>query len=178
MEKLAYLAIGASITVVVMTLLPMPHETMSSDMGDADVGMVMAGMGAAHQHPPLEVSAELPLPSVTHLVFHDAMGGYNVQILPNNFSFTPAAINRAPQFNEGHAHIYVNGEKIARVYSSWYHLSDGLLNPGENEVSVTLNANDHSEWAVSGVPIASMVKVFTPDADEKSERTKNNEDFR
>ena len=167
MEKLAYLVIGASVAVVVMTFLPMSHETMSTNMGDADMNMDMADMpdaGAAHQHPPREVSAELPLPSVTHLMFPDVMGGYNVQILPNNFNFTPAAINRAPQGNEGHAHIYVNGVKVARVYSSWYHLSGDFLTPGENEVSVTLNANDHSEWTVNGIPVASTVKVFTPDA--------------
>ena len=165
MEKLAYLAIGASVAVVVMTLLPMSHDTMSTNMGHAGMDMAdMSGAGAAHQHPPREVSAELPLPSVTHLMFPDVMGGYNVQILPNNFNFTPAAINRAPQDNEGHAHIYVNGVKIARVYSSWYHLSDDFLNPGENEVSVTLNANDHSEWTVNGIPVASTVKVVMPDA--------------
>ena len=148
MEKFAYLTIGASLAVVVMTLLPMSHDLMSPDMGAADMNMDMENMsdaGAAHQHPPREVSAALPQPSVTHLVFPDVMGGYNVQILPVNFKFTPAAINRAPQDNEGHAHIYVNGLKLARVYSNWYHLSVEALAPGENDVSVTLNANDHSE---------------------------------
>lgn len=176
MEKLAYLIIGASMTVVVMTLFPMSQEPMSSDMGTAnmemDMGMEMdmqmdmasgSSAMAAHQHPPLEVSAELPQPSVSHLIFPDVMGGYNVQILPVNFKFTPASINRAPQDNEGHAHIYVNGVKLARVYSNWYHLSGASLAPGENEVRVTLNANDHSEWTVNGVPISSTVKVFTPD---------------
>ena len=126
MEKLAYLAIGASMAVVVMTLLPMSHATMSPDMDHTNMNMEMADICTAradHQHPPREVSEELPEPSVTHLMFPDVMGGYNVQILPSNFNFTPASINRAPQDNEGHAHIYVNGVKIARVYSSWYHLS-------------------------------------------------------
>lgn len=119
--------------------------------------------GNAHQHPALEVSAQAPTPNVTHLVFPDVMGGYNVQILSSNFTFTPAAINRPPEDNEGHAHIYVNGAKVARVYSNWFHLSDSLLNAGENEVRVTLNANNHSEWAVNGVPISSVVQVFKPD---------------
>ena len=165
MEKLAYLAIGASMAVVVMTLLPMLHATMSPDMDHTNMNMAdMSNAGAAHLHPPREVSAELPQPSLTHLMFPDVMGGYNVQILPSNFNFTPASINRAPQDNEGHAHIYVNGVKIARVYSSWYHLSGDILAPGENEVTVTLNANDHSEWAVNGIPVASTVKVFTPES--------------
>lgn len=80
--------------------------------------------------------------------------------------FTPAAINRAPQDNEGHAHIYVNGVKFARVYSSWFYLPADALTPGENDVSVTLNANDHGEWTVNGVPVSSTVKAFTPDTDQ------------
>ncbi|PIB24548.1 hypothetical protein BFP76_04960 [Amylibacter kogurei] len=151
--------------VVAMTLFQISHDPMSSDMGTETTNMDLAsGSGAmeAHQHPPREVSAELPQPSVTHLVFPDIMGGYNVQILPVNFKFTPAAINHAPQDNEGHAHIYVNGVKLARVYSNWYHLSGASLALGENEVRVTLNANDHSEWSVNGITISSTVKVFTP----------------
>lgn len=169
MEKLAYLIIGASMAVVVMTFLPMSNNTTPSNMDGLDMDMEMvswAGAVAKHQHPPREVSAELPQPSVTHLVFPDVMGGYNVQILPVNFKFTPAAINRAPQDNEGHAHIYVNGVKLARVYSNWFHLSGDLLTPGENEVRVTLNANDHSEWAVNGVSVSSTVAVVVPGTDQ------------
>lgn len=156
-------------TVVVMTLVPMFHGLVSSDVGAATMNMEMAsgsdGM-EGHQHPPREVSAERPQPSVTHLIFPDVRGGYNIQILPVNFRFTPAAINRAPQHNEGHAHIYVNGVKVARVYSTWYHLSGASLASGENEVRVTLNANDHSEWTVNGVPVSSTVKVFTPETNQ------------
>tara|TARA_R100000541_G_scaffold7076_2_gene14715 strand:+ start:1315 stop:1827 length:513 start_codon:yes stop_codon:yes gene_type:complete len=167
-EKLAYAIIGASMAVAVMTLFPMsraPNAPMSPDIGKAAIDMAKApGAVPVHRHPPRDVSAELPQPSVTHLVFPDVMGGYNVQILPVHFKFTPAAINHAPKENEGHAHIYVNGVKIARVYSNWYHLSGTSLVPGENEVRVTLNANDHSAWSVNGVPISSTVKVFIPEA--------------
>jgi hypothetical protein len=61
--------------------------------------------------------------------------------------------------NQGHAHIYVNGVKVSRVYSKWYYLSSAFLKPGENNVSVTLNANDHSEWAINGTSISSSVRV-------------------
>lgn len=75
-----------------------------------------AGEEMAHDHPLLEVLKDAPVPTVTHLVFPDAMDGYNIQILTENFTFTPAAINSAAVPNEGHAHLYVNGEKISRVY--------------------------------------------------------------
>ncbi len=162
MEKIAYLVIGAAMAIVVMTLLPMSHMNKSPGMTDTDMPMDMSqmpNMDAMHQHPPREVSPELPMPSVNHLMFPDMMDGFNIQILTSNFSFTPAAINRAPVDNEGHAHIYVNGVKIARVYSDWYHLPGTILKMGDNEVRVTLNANDHSEWTVDGVPVSSVVRV-------------------
>ncbi|OSP54240.1 hypothetical protein BV911_13830 [Pseudoruegeria sp. SK021] len=129
------------------------------EAGSLDGTMAMSEMSPMHQHPLRPVSAEAPVPSVTHLMFPDAMVGYNVQILPRNFDFTPAAINRAAQDNQGHAHIYVNGVKIARVYSEWSHLPSHFLKPGENTVTVTLNANDHSEWAANGAVISSTVVV-------------------
>ena len=52
---------------------------------------------------------------------------------------------------EGHAHVYVDGEKAARIYGPWFHL--GALPPGEVTLGVTLNANDHSLLAVSGRPL-------------------------
>ena len=97
----------------------------------ADMVMTeMAPMGTMADHaPPREVTQGAPVPSLTHLMFPDVMDGYNVQILPVNFTFTPADINRGPIDNEGHAHIYVNDVKIGRVYAPWVHLPAKLLRP-------------------------------------------------
>ncbi len=141
--------------VHVMSASAMP-ATASGDMGS------MSGDMAAHMHPARNVDPGLPVPTVTHLVFPDAVDGYNVQILTENFTFTPAAINRAVEDNAGHAHLYVNGSKVGRIYGTWAHLPSALLTPGVNLVSVSLNANDHSEWSVDGVPIASTVRVIRP----------------
>ncbi|WP_163847178.1 hypothetical protein [Pseudooceanicola aestuarii] len=177
MERIAYLVIGASVAVVLMTLLQSGYPGLTAQPAGAEVSrtdtphMTMApgaapALAMTHQHPPREVSPDLPVPGVTHLMFPDIMGGYNVQILVRDFRFTPANINRDPQDNEGHAHIYVNGVKVARVYSDWYHLPAEFVQPGENEVKVTLNANDHGEWAVDGVPISSVVRIVLPTAGE------------
>jgi hypothetical protein len=145
-----------------------------SEMSDTDGGEAtshdMATMDAEpgdHDHPALPVDPALPIPSLTHLVFPDAMDGYNVQILSRNFTFTPAAINRENVANEGHAHIYVNGVKYARIYGNWFHLPSAALFPGVNAVTVTLNANDHSTWALpEGELIASTVAVIRPSVGE------------
>lgn len=141
-------------------------QTDMSDMASGGTPHDMAAMDDAsgdHDHPALPVDPALPIPSLTHLVFPDAMDGYNVQVLSRNFTFTPASINRENVANEGHAHIYVNGVKIARVYGNWYHLPASYLKPGVNAVTVTLNANDHSTWATpDGGLIASTVAVIRP----------------
>ncbi|WP_394155418.1 hypothetical protein [Loktanella salsilacus] len=154
-----------------MTILPMVQgnetpppqiagamEIIENTNSAAMAPMQMDAM-AEHSHPPREVDPNEPVPSVTHLMFPDIMDGYNVQILPVNFDFTPADINRGAQHNQGHAHLYVNGVKIGRVYAPWVHLPAKLLQPGVNEVTVTLNANDHSGWALDGAPISSTVQV-------------------
>lgn len=172
MEKIAYIVIGGAIGVVLTVILQTTHITMPEGMvmqdttavtASADMSMSQAEMAAIHQHPPLAVSQDAPVPTVTHLVFPDPMGGYNVQILTRNFQFTPANINRDPQDNEGHAHIYINDVKYARIYSDWFNLPGSALLPGENQVKVTLNANNHSEWSVDDIPISSTVSVVVPE---------------
>jgi len=106
------------------------------------------------------IAEDLPKPSVTHLAFPDRVDGYNVQILTKDFNFSPESVDLAVTKNTGHAHIFVNGRKVARVYSEWYHLPASYLEPGTNLVTVTLNANDHSFWATSdGVVITSTIRV-------------------
>ena len=58
----------------------------------------------------------------------------------------------------GHAHVYVNGVKLGRVYGAWHHI--GALPLGENEVTVSLYANDHSALASDGVKITSTSTVI------------------
>lgn len=138
------------------------HQMAIMTPDGTGMNMDMDGSGATHDHPLREVAADAVAPSVTHLAFPDAMDGYNIQILTQNFTFAPASINGAVVENEGHAHLYVNGEKITRVYGGWVHLPSDALVPGANAVSITLNANDHSEWAVDGAPIASTVIIRLP----------------
>lgn len=164
-------AVGLSTALTLSMALQISAQEASNgetaaDMAGMDRDMAaMEGEGVEHVHPALPVDPALPIPSLTHLVFPDAMDGYNVQILARNFTFTPAAINRDVVPNEGHAHIYINGVKITRVYGNWHHLPSALFAPGVNAMTVTLNANDHSTWAdPGGELIASTVAVIRPEA--------------
>ena len=81
-----------------------------------------------------------------------AGGGYNVRVQTLNFLFTPQNIDSDPIPGEGHAHLYVDGVKIARLYGEWHHL--GALPAEAETLTVTLYANDHSPFTVDGEPVS------------------------
>lgn len=114
---------------------------------------------AAMAHGMVEVSSENPLPTISLEVTKDSKDGYNLHIVTNNFTFTPETVGGVAVANKGHAHLYVNGTKVARVYGAWFNLSSAALKDGENTIEVTLNADDHSEWAHGGEHIAATATV-------------------
>lgn len=97
-----------------------------------------------HKHEGVEATrfdANAPIPNVTINVQADTMNGWNVQIETEHFTFAPEKAGEADTQNEGHAHLYVDGYKFARIYGNWYHLK--ALTPGKHSITVTLNTNDH-----------------------------------
>lgn len=102
----------------------------------------------AHSHGTYEIPEGEPVPTVDLVVHEDPKGGYNAQILVTNFRFAPENVSTAHVSGEGHAHIYVDGVKINRVYGQWYHL--GKLEEGTHEILVNLSGNDHSELLSDG----------------------------
>ena len=138
-------------------------------------GMLSAGCGIVggdgdvepHTHPPGTgphahdgtMAAPIEAPegmSVSLQVIADTVSGYNLRIVTQGFRYAPENAGAAHVPGEGHAHLYVNGVKT-RVYSEWFHL-DGLA-PGAHEVRVTLNANDHSPYAVGGVMVEDSLSL-------------------
>ena len=106
-----------------------------------------------HIHKSIE--AKSPFPSVDIKITKDVFSGYNLQLITKNFKFTPEKIGTANVMSEGHAHIYINGKKT-RLYSEWYHIDDEKLTQPINQIRVTLNANDHSEYTVNSRPIEAI----------------------
>lgn len=119
--------------------------------------MMMRMSGAMHDHSALFAMGSADAPAVELNLIPLMDGSYNIQLTTRNFTFTPQLVDQAPVAGEGHAHLYINGEKIARLYGEWYHLP-GLPEAAET-VSVTLYANDHSAFAVDGSPVSASVMV-------------------
>jgi hypothetical protein len=114
-----------------------------------------AHAGNTHKHEMRE--AEGPAPKVTLRAIEDAGGGYNLHLVTENFRFSPENTGTATEAVEGHAHLYVNGVKKARVYGAWFHLPGDWLTDGENSVVVTLNDNVHNHWVAQGNKVASEI---------------------
>ncbi|MBL4598601.1 MAG: hypothetical protein JKX93_06480 [Rhizobiaceae bacterium] len=112
----------------------------------------------SHDHSKLvSLPAGADAPSIGIEIVKDPVGGWNLHIITTNFQFAPEAVNQHHQAGQGHAHIYVNGKKLARVYGPWFHI--GSLPKGNVEVKVTLNSNDHSGLAVGEKALAATMNV-------------------
>ena len=109
---------------------------------------------------PSEVVSELPV-SMSITAQADADGGIDVHITTAGFRFAPELVDQAHTPGAGHAHIYLDGEKLGRVFESDYHIADAP--PGKREVRVSLNTNDHSELVYDGERVEAAAKITVPD---------------
>ena len=109
-----------------------------------------------HHHAKLDVSNAESVPGISLVLHADGPESGNLEMKLTNFRFSPENVNGAHVPGEGHAHIYVNGEKIARAYGPWFHI--GHL-PPDAEIKVTLNANSHEELAIGDQVIAATISA-------------------
>jgi hypothetical protein len=124
------------------------HSTANASKNHTDPGYV-------------EIPEGYHVPAVSMRVTQDQSGTWLLKVETNHFAFAPekAAI-KSSIYNEGHAHLYINGKKINRLYGENYNL--GKLPKGKNEIVVTLNSNNHGVLYYKGQPIQSSIVVDNP----------------
>ena len=91
-------------------------------------------------------------PAIELEVIEDLESGWNVHIETQNFVFSPEECGKEHIDGQGHAHLYIDGKKVARLYGSWYHIPE--LPIGRHEIKVSLTSNNHSLYAMNGVPVS------------------------
>ena len=121
---------------------PMTQTSEHSDHAHGEVIAVPAGADA---------------PTLQARLSVDPVSGWNLEVVTTGFSFAPENSGQAHVPGQGHAHLYVNGEKIARLYGPWVHI--GSLPEGEAVIEVTLNSNDHRTLAVGDTPLSAKITV-------------------
>ena len=100
-----------------------------------------------------EINNDSIIPQITNLKINkDAMSGWNLYFETKNFHLKPENLNAKHLPGQGHAHLLMNGQKVARIYSNWYHISNS--DKTIQEVELILTTNSHETMTLNGQPIA------------------------
>lgn len=96
-------------------------------------------------------------PAVRLEALKDELAGWNLHVETQNFSFAPEKFGQEHTPGKGHAHLFADGRKRARLYSPWHHID--TLTPGSHTIIVTLNANNHDIYYRDGQVIADTLRL-------------------
>jgi hypothetical protein len=105
-------------------------------------------------------------PSFEVQVLRDAVAGWNILIV-TDLRFAPEHVSTATVEGEGHAHVYVDGVKVSRIYGMWHYLND--LEPGTHEIRVELSNNDHTTIVTGDHVLEQTVTIEQPEPAEPVE---------
>ncbi|MCJ1679688.1 cupredoxin domain-containing protein [Streptomyces sp. APSN-46.1] len=89
----------------------------------------------------------------------DTEDGWNLHLEVKHFRFTPDSTGGAALPGAGHAHLELDGRKLARLYGPWFHLPAAQVPEGAHTLTVRLYADDHTAWAVAGKPVEAAVPL-------------------
>lgn len=108
------------------------------------------------KHSQLNISSDSIIPEIITLeVTKDSMSGWNLFFKTTHFQFSPENASSKHICGQGHAHLLINGDKVARLYSNWFHIPE--LEYRINELEVSLNSNTHAVLAIDGNPISRKI---------------------
>jgi hypothetical protein len=108
--------------------------------------------------------AQETAPKVILEVQKDPTGGFNVHVVTSNFVWRPEMASMQHVAGEGHAHVYLDGRKIMRIYNEWFHLNtyQFATKPGEQLLSIEFVGNDHAPYTIQGLPVGAQQIVDVP----------------
>ncbi|MFD7913237.1 hypothetical protein ACFV30_21360 [Streptomyces sp. NPDC059752] len=129
----------------------------SHEQASGGVGTLLTATDATG-HRLREVPAE-GAPEVQLTVRPDSEDGWNLQLAVTNYRFTPDSTGGAALPGAGHAHLELDGRKLARLYGPWYHLPAAQVPEGTHTLTVRLYADDHTAWAVAGKPVEGTAQL-------------------
>ena len=93
-------------------------------------------------------------------VLRDPVAGWNILIV-TDVRFAPENVSTGNVEGEGHAHVYVDGVKVSRIYGMWHYLND--LEPGEHEIRIELSNNDHTAITTGDHVLEEIVTIEQPE---------------
>ncbi|MGE5704772.1 MAG: hypothetical protein ACM32O_19755 [Clostridia bacterium] len=140
------LMIGAAVLIVVlvagMILMLSQSQDVSSHSFQNDIGSLQTVGDASND------SLNLQLPTLAMDVTLLDNNKANVKLLTQNFQFVTDGKSEmvTAEHGKGHAHIYLDGKLIAKVFDSEFVLTK--LPKGEHELRVELAYGNHTPYKV------------------------------
>lgn len=122
------------------------------DVSEDDHGHNLPHSHGNTTHGTVEVNNYTNIPTVDLVIHIDPKSGWNLQVKTTNFRWAPWNASLAHVPGEGHAHLYIDGEKITRLYGEWFIIPE--LSSGMHEIKVGLSANNHDAYVLNGVDIS------------------------
>ena len=86
--------------------------------------------------------------------------GFQIALTLRNFDLVSVPEGTEHVSGEGHAHLYLNGLKLGRLYETSYAL--GGLVPGDYEFRVVLNSHDHRPYLSGGTLVEDRLRFSIP----------------
>ncbi|WP_432198398.1 hypothetical protein [Streptomyces sp. bgisy027] len=181
-RRLAAPAVAAGLLLTLCTACSERPETHHRPGTGHEVATGPAGtLLPADDAPAHERLRQVPqdrAPGIRVSVRADSESGWNIRVDVSRFRFTPDSAGGAAVLGKGHAHLLVDGRKVARLYGGWHHLPAADVPAGARTVTVRLVADDHTTWAVRGHPVEDTVPLpgasageSTPAQPPKADRT-------
>ena len=108
--------------------------------------------------------AQETAPRATLDIQKDPTGGFNVQVITSKFVWRPEMASMQHVPGEGHAHVYLDGRKIMRIYNEWFHLNTFQFSTrsGEQLLTIEFVGNDHAPYTIQLLPVGAEQIVDVP----------------
>lgn len=113
-----------------------------------------------HQHSALEIPEGFATPAIEMQVERDPIDGLNILIKMQNYIMnSPLDEMSKAEVLQGHAHVFVNGKKMQRLYGDAIHIPADWLKKGVNQIAISLNSHQHENWTKDGKSLVGSVFV-------------------
>jgi len=113
----------------------------------------MGHHGMDHMLEPVDSAAPMSVEVVVH---EDALGGYNVHVIPQGFEFS-RSVEQAHEPGKGYAQLSINGEIFNRLYVPW--LQVPAQGEGMHTFTVALLDDEGQPYHHNGQPVEASVEV-------------------
>ena len=116
-----------------------------------------------HEHKMIQIPESALQPKLDVRLYKDTQSGFNLVIETQNFELEPPELAGDNPVNvlEGHAHVFINGDKVYRAYGRFIHLPANLFVEGVNQVMVSLNDHDHNTWSRGAKMVMATMVIDT-----------------